>query len=435
MNVASVVFGIMLCWGALADASTYYVSNDSGNNANDGLSWDTAWKTIAYAGQVVEAGDTVIVRKSVNPYLTATLVHSGTPTAPITFRGEIPSDPPVVTGGLRETGWVPSGDVGIWKMTTGAQPLVVMEDGIPLPPATSPDCIDGNWFWLASELRYKPTTMDPANHEVWRSSIGGGIQLGAQSWVVIQDFACWLGQGACIGIDSGTHNVIRGIHSQWYARGIQIRGGTNNVIEGGVFEFNREGVYLLTGASYNTVRGAKVIHNGNAPTWTKGDRAGIAVGENGVNVGNRLIGNEVAFNGGKNSDVGLIVYEAPWSLVQSNDVHDNFSGGIMVAAFSDNVTVIANRVIHNGKDAVLSEIGSVSGLSIRRSKNALVQGNQVLNNYVSLSPANVYADQISGGIDLKGNVGDDMTGIQFIDNISCGTKNGPDIYLSTLPNR
>lgn len=57
------VLGVLTCLQcgvALANATTYYVSN-AGSDANDGLSSDMAWETLQHAVVEVEAGDTVMV--------------------------------------------------------------------------------------------------------------------------------------------------------------------------------------------------------------------------------------------------------------------------------------------------------------------------------------------------------------------------------------
>ena len=415
-----------------AQSTTYYVSQDGGDR-NSGLGWAQAWRTLEHAGNTARAGDIVIVRKGSEPYHYLPVSHSGSKTEPIVFRGEAKDSLPVVTGGLKESHWKPSNTQGVWMIKTSANPILVMEDGKPLVAATSISCNDGQWYWGNGELRYRPSSGEPNNHDVWRASTGGGIQLGNNSWVVVEDFECWIGQGACIGIEKGSYNVIRGIHAQWYARGVQIRGGHHNDVEDGLFENNREGVYLLDGAAQNIIQGSKVIHNGNSPTWKKGDRSGIAIGEVGVNIGNQLLANEVAFNGGPNSDPGLIAYSAPETSINGNYVHDNYCGGILIGISSDRSSAISNRVVHNGELAVLSGEGNVSGLSVRRSGGVTVSNNDVRNNHVSLSDSNRYVDRTGGGIDLKGNALDDMRGNKFIGNNVCGTKNGPDVYLSPKP--
>lgn len=424
---------LVMAYSGPAQSTTYYVSQDGADDRNSGLGWAQAWRSLEHAGQTARAGDLVIVRRGSEPYLYLPVGHSGSKAEPIVFRGESKSSLPVVTGGIKESGWEPSDTQGVWRVKTSASPILLMEDGIPLVEATSRFCSDGHWYWQNGELMYRPSIGKPSNHDVWRASTGGGIQLGNNSWILVEDFECWLGQGACISIDEGSYNAIRGLHAQWYARGVQIRRGHHNAVQDGLFENNREGVYLLNGAAQNTIRDSKIMHNGNSPTWKRGDRSGIAIGEVGVNIGNQLIANEVAFNGGPNSDPGLIAYSAPETLITGNNVHDNYSGGILIGILSDHSSAVGNRVVQNGGPAVLSGEGNVSGLSVRRSGGVTVSNNEVLDNYVSPSDSDRYVDRTGGGIDHKGNKGDDMRGNKFINNIVCGTKNGPDLYLSPLP--
>jgi hypothetical protein len=423
-----------LVWiqAGVVQAGVYHVSQD-GHDTNNGLSWDKAWRTLEHAGETARAGDLVIVRKGSEPYQYLPVKHSGSQGNPISFRGEDRNNPPVITGGVRESNWRLSDLKGVWRARTSAKPIVVMEDQRPLVPAKTRECSDGNWYWENGELLYRPTMGEPYDHDVWRAASGGGIQLGNSSWIIIEDFECWLGQGTCVGIEKGSHNVIRRVHARWYARGVQIRGGHHNLVEAGTFEYNREGVYLLNNAARNTIRDSKSMHNGNWPLWERGDRSGIAIGEVGVNVGNSIINNEVAFNGGPNSDPGLIAFTAPETTIEDNDVHDNYYGGILIGIHSHRSSAIGNSVYRNGKDAVLAGEGNVSGLSVRRSGGVIVRRNKIRDNYVSLSDPGRYVDRSGGGLDLKGNKEDEMRGIQFIDNVVCGTQNGPNLSLSREP--
>ena len=80
---------------------------------------------------------------------------------------------------------------------------------------------------------------------------------------------------------------------------------------------------------------------------------------------------------------------------------------------------------------------NISGLSVRRSRNVRVENNKIISNHVA---ADTWRDGGKvdtgprGGLDLRGNKGDNMSGIQFINNLVCGTQNGPDIYISPTPN-
>src|SRR5207247_18375 len=57
LGIASILLGLL---SATALATTYYVSN-TGSNNNDGRSVSSAWQTIQYAADHLQAGDTVQV--------------------------------------------------------------------------------------------------------------------------------------------------------------------------------------------------------------------------------------------------------------------------------------------------------------------------------------------------------------------------------------
>ena len=68
----------------MTEAATYYVSNN-GNNANDGVTLQAAWKTIQFASDQAIAGDTVLVADG-NYRGFSAMDQSGTATAPIVFK-------------------------------------------------------------------------------------------------------------------------------------------------------------------------------------------------------------------------------------------------------------------------------------------------------------------------------------------------------------
>lgn len=80
------VFFVLLC--VSAEAAVYYVNNQDANaaDANPG-SIDAPWRTIQHAADVVNPGDTVIVKPGV--YNESVKVsRGGTSTAPVVFKGE-----------------------------------------------------------------------------------------------------------------------------------------------------------------------------------------------------------------------------------------------------------------------------------------------------------------------------------------------------------
>lgn len=71
-----------LLLGLSVNATTYYVSNN-GNNANDGLSLNTAFATLQHVADIVGPGDQVLVENGT--YTGFALWSGGTANAPITF--------------------------------------------------------------------------------------------------------------------------------------------------------------------------------------------------------------------------------------------------------------------------------------------------------------------------------------------------------------
>ena len=84
---------------AATPAGTYYVSKDSGNNANPGT-LASPWATIGYAKDQISGGDTIIVREATTPYneyLLNITGDSGTAAAPTTIKA-YPGETPSLTG-------------------------------------------------------------------------------------------------------------------------------------------------------------------------------------------------------------------------------------------------------------------------------------------------------------------------------------------------
>lgn len=413
------------------EAQTYYVSQE-GNDKNQGMLWNDSWLTLAYASSQLLPGDVLVIRKGERAYKYLPIIKSGTKKHPITIKGESVNEPPIITGAVIEKNLeLLSGE--IWFSKTTAEPTIVVEDEVLLTKASTKKCDDGRWFWENNFFYYKLNVGNISDHVIWRSSMGNAVDIRDHSWINIENIHCWLGKGACISIHKGSHNNIRNIYSKWYARGVQIKGGFNNRVENCFVEQNREGIYLLNGASYNTVKNCKAFYNGNAPLWTKGDRAGIAVGNEGPQYNNSLIDNEVAFNGGYNSDPALIVYRSPNSLIKGNYIHDNYGSGMYITIGSDGSIARNNKVFNNGYKAFIDKHKNISGLSVRRSKNIIVENNQIKNNFVAKDKKKNVDVGPRAGLDLRGNMGDSMFDIHFINNVVCGTLNGPNVYISDVP--
>ena len=85
-------------------STTYYVTT-GGNNSNNGLSENTAWQTVTFAGLSAQAGDTVYIKAGEYNGERVKFSYNGTSTAPILFEGY--KDNP---GDINDTNWWQYGD-------------------------------------------------------------------------------------------------------------------------------------------------------------------------------------------------------------------------------------------------------------------------------------------------------------------------------------
>jgi len=423
-----------------ASASTYYVWKDQGSNSYTGDSWSNAWKTLAYAGRQASPGDTVIIRKSIIPYRYLHVANSGTQNAPITFRGELAEDPPVINGAEKISDWTASDINGVWFTNAEKSEYmhILLEDGKPLPKASSRTCTDGRWFWENGTLFYRPSAKSPGSHEVWKQSYGGGINIGKNSWITVENLYCRISGGACLSINGGHHNTARRIQAKWCWRGVDITNKSNyNVVEDALVEENWEGIYIRLGSSFNTVRKCTVLRNGNPPLYTSRDRHAIGIGERGLTRGNIIEDCEIAYNGGPPDNAAVIAFRAPETVFRNNYVHDNFGSGIFITLDSHGSTVSGNRVIRNGAPAVRAGIKGIVAVAVRNSKNVSVNDNRIKDNHVS--PDSIWPNQYRGphgALDIDSAVQawkTDMSGIHIENNIVTGTIGGPDIHISRNP--
>ena len=53
---------LLLIAGSLAEAATTYFVSSAGNDRDDGLTRETAWKSLAVSGQALEPGDSIRFR-------------------------------------------------------------------------------------------------------------------------------------------------------------------------------------------------------------------------------------------------------------------------------------------------------------------------------------------------------------------------------------
>jgi hypothetical protein len=105
-------------WGLATCATTYYADNKVGNDANDGLSAEKAFRTLATATARLKPGDMLEISPGRIYYESLNIVTSGTPEKPVTIHGN-----GAVISGLApvpDNSWKDCGD-GLWLSANNFQ--------------------------------------------------------------------------------------------------------------------------------------------------------------------------------------------------------------------------------------------------------------------------------------------------------------------------
>jgi parallel beta-helix repeat protein len=122
-----------LFFSTIASATDYYISS-SGNDANNGLSSSTPWKTIAKVNStfsLLKPGDRILFNRGDTFYGTITVNKSGSAGNPITLGAYGSGTNPIITGFTTISGWTNEGN-GIYSkvITSEAQTNMVTIDGV-----------------------------------------------------------------------------------------------------------------------------------------------------------------------------------------------------------------------------------------------------------------------------------------------------------------
>ena len=117
----------------IASATDYYISS-SGNDANNGLSSSTPWKTIAKVNSsfsTLKPGDRILFNRGGTFYGTIIVTKSGSAGSPITIGAYGTGNKPIITGFTTISGWTNEGN-GIYSkvITAESQTNMVTIDGV-----------------------------------------------------------------------------------------------------------------------------------------------------------------------------------------------------------------------------------------------------------------------------------------------------------------
>ncbi len=174
--------------GARARAATYHISN-LGDDAHDGLTEETAWRSLAAAEERARPGDTILLRRG-DAFRESANFAGGEeqdPTGDLTIGAYGPPDEPnpVISGALAITGWEPWRD-GIYVATVDRPVEHLFADGRLMTIARYPD---EDWLQVhamstaedGTETIYLPELVDHPRNEAdyW---VGAQVRWRRWSW-------------------------------------------------------------------------------------------------------------------------------------------------------------------------------------------------------------------------------------------------------------
>jgi hypothetical protein len=188
---------------AVANATTYYVSSSSGNDANSGTSAATAWQTIAQVNaQTFQAGDLVVFKRGDVWNESLVAPSSGSAGNPISFDAYGTGPAPNLTGwyAVPSSGWQQVyGYTNAWKAQLPATYTTVnfclfgSVWGQKVPAASSN--LTAQWdFYLANGYLYVYSVGNPGTNANLLPIVPMAlsnvpvINTNGQSWLVFQHF-------------------------------------------------------------------------------------------------------------------------------------------------------------------------------------------------------------------------------------------------------
>ena len=128
----------------IASATDYYISS-SGNDANNGLSSSTPWKTIAKVNSsfsTLKPGDRILFNRGDTLYGTINVTKSGSSGNPITIGAYGTGANPIITGFTTVNAWTDLGS-NIWESTSAVSTLstcnMVVINGVNTPMGRYPN--------------------------------------------------------------------------------------------------------------------------------------------------------------------------------------------------------------------------------------------------------------------------------------------------------
>ena len=216
----------MVGWGLAACATTYYVDNKAGNDANDGLSAEKAFRTLAAATPRLKPGDVLEISPGCIYHESLNIVTSGTPEKPVTVHGN-----GAVISGLKpvpDSSWKNCGD-GLWHSPNTFQhgalrPRVLDAAGRMIsgvcgtPKSVPPEKLKpGEAIWndkgIYLRLAAGQTPVGMGLKGFYRAT---GVTINKQNYIVVEDIVAEYFANDGVNVHGCCHGLVfRNITTRW----------------------------------------------------------------------------------------------------------------------------------------------------------------------------------------------------------------------------
>lgn len=353
-----------------ARGRSLYVRQTVGDDANDGRSPRTAWKTLSRLGDSLKAGDTAFVGPGLYREM-LTVAGSGTAERPITLfadtTGEHTTDPPgvaMITGAdpVDETVFEPEPTPGVYK-ATGLDKLVMNVVEMDGPQYRYLRALD-----TAAHIRQgkpkrdvvneRPTTlfhdreaktlyihtsdgMSPATHEIELIRRNYGIVAYGKKYITVIGFTFRHMGTAGINFEDGSHHCVAVDNRSYGAwQGIRVFGSTHVVVSNNeLFRNSNSGVYIALGSTNGHVFGNLLYENAKGARWSSESVDGLALAN-------------VAF---ANRETGFAIERTDEVRIIRNTLVDNGLSHLMIR--NSRYTSEANCFDRKGQEGVVADLG------------------------------------------------------------------------------
>ncbi|CAD7779329.1 Right handed beta helix region [Candidatus Methanoperedenaceae archaeon GB37] len=419
-----------------AYATTYYVDATNGNDFNNGLSPETAWKTISKVNSMdFKPGDTILFKRGEIWREQLIVPSSGTEGNPITFGAYGEGEKPIISAAEVAEGWTdpPNESNDEYSIYVGNPPedadglvRILIKDGEILEKVSSSQRFnlkDDQWTHYQGRIYYKPPVgHHPSEYKIeygWRNA---ALRIENKSWINIENLR-FEGSNAfddnaipssLVHVEDSAHvNLDNCVSFYSSLKGITFKASSNsNITNSEVAWARAHGIGCSKNCSHIKISNCKVHDIGNLPwdnaSWV--DREGIAIGGN---YGNSYItvewcdvynvGNDIA----DCNSCGLFFYGCDHCIAKYNKIHDNAKVGIMIADggpqqynLGQDTEIYYNLIYNNGWKSQ-SDDGSFGGLIVYIHNYQALDNLKIYNNTIVGNSQNSTNDTKNGGLVIR----------------------------------